>query len=83
MIHFPEPYNIFTGALRMSGVTNAFEIARLTPTPVWGCTANVCMRNEPWLHFQEDWGNPVEARTSTSSCASARWAACAAPTRRP
>lgn len=55
MIHFPEPYNIFTGALRMSGVTNAFEIAQLTPTPVWGCTANVCMRNGPWLHFQEDW----------------------------
>lgn len=55
MIHFPEPYNIFTAALRMSGVTNAFEIAQLTPTPVWGCTANVCMRNGPWLHFAEDW----------------------------
>ena len=55
MIHFPEPYNLFTAALRMSGVTNAFEIAQLTPTPVWGCTANVCMRNGPWLHFADDW----------------------------
>jgi GT2 family glycosyltransferase len=55
MIHFPEPFNAFTAALRMSGVTNAFEIAQLTPEPVWGCTANVCMRNGPWLRFAEDW----------------------------
>jgi GT2 family glycosyltransferase len=27
MIRFPRPYNAFTRALRMSGVTNAFEIA--------------------------------------------------------
>ena len=54
MIHFPAPYNGFTAAMRMSGVPNAFEIAELTRTPVWGCTANVCMRNGPWLRFVED-----------------------------
>ncbi len=55
MIHFPEPYNGFTAAMRMSGVPNAFEIAALSPAPAWGCTANVCMRNGPWLRFKEDW----------------------------
>jgi glycosyltransferase involved in cell wall biosynthesis len=55
MIHFPQPYNGFTAAMRMSGVPNAFEIAELTRTPVWECTANVCMRNGPWLRYVEDW----------------------------
>ena len=57
MIHVPAPFNGFTAAMRMSCVPNAFEIAELTRTPIWGCTANVCMRNGPWRRFVEDWEN--------------------------